>query len=508
MDGLRNLARLPLLRRSRIASSAALVRANRALAHPAAWSVTLALVAALQVALIVTHEPWLDEYQALQLAIQAPDIATLLEWLRYEGHPPLWYLILRGLGHVVAPQQVLPVAVLAIALPTMAAVLLASPFTRAERVLIVLSEFMLFEFFTLSRSLSLGVGIFVLAIATWRSRWSWLFIAILPLCDFLFGVLSIALVVLKWREGRIALPGVAAWLAAGLLAAWTVRPAPDMIPALTSSGLAQDLSAWLQSVGTLALPFQGGLRPQWNEPVWPIAGVLAIVFLWFAWSDTRRAPWHRLVLFGFIGLTLGFSLVVYPLALRHLMLIALLLIGLVWLRRTRGASPDPAFRLWICVAALCGLATAAINFAMPFDTAAQAAVEIRKRGLENARWVVIPDSRAQGVSALLGMDFERTELRCRQSFLRWNFRSKIETPAQLVAYLRGEVARGGPFYLLSDSPLIPGDDDLLRRIATIDAGYDGQAFYLFEVGAGAPTGTRDPAPPCVEGRRPLIMMAR
>lgn len=82
-----------------------------------AWATLCLVVLALQAALIIDHQPWPDEYQALLIAVQAPDISTLLDWLRYEGHPPLWYLLLRGLAHVAEPLDTLWIAALLIAIP-------------------------------------------------------------------------------------------------------------------------------------------------------------------------------------------------------------------------------------------------------------------------------------------------------------------------------------------------------------------------------------------------------
>lgn len=497
------ISRAGLLRATRAKISAFIANANALLSRGAAWPLACMALFGLQAALVLTHEPWLDEYQALQLAVEAPNIPVLLEWLRYEGHPPLWYLILRGLAHFMEPLTTLPVAALGLALAAQAAILFASPFTRAERLLLALSEFMLFDFLTVSRSLTLGVVVVIFALALWRKRWSWLAIAILPMCDFLFGILSGIFVLLKWREKQLFLPGIALWVAVGLVAAWTVIPAPDMIPALGDEGVIMDVGRWMASIGTLAIPFQGGFIFTWNYPIVPLAGIIWVGFLWFAWAQTRKDQFHRLMLIGFIGFTLAFSLLVYPLPLRHLMLIALLLIALTWLRRMRGERPGAGFRLWLAISAVCGLGTAAISFAIPFHTAHLAAAEIQRQGLQDKHWMVFPDFRAQGVSALTGVDFERTEQKCMQSFNRWDFHSDLEKPAQLVNYLQQHIEHmDGRFYLLSNLSLDDLPDDLIRPIATIDAGYDGQGFFLFEVGPGLPETNRQ-VPACVAGRRPF-----
>lgn len=483
-------------------NEALLARLDRALSRNPAWYLAAAALLGLQAALILTHEPWLDEYQAVQIAVQAPDLETLFAWLRYEGHPPLYYLILRGLAHWMDPLATLPVAALIFAALVQPAILFASPFTRAERLLIAAGEFVLFEFLTLSRSMNLGVAMLVLAFASRRRRISWLAIAVLPFCDFLFGVLSGVLLLLKWREKALWWPGVALWLVSGLAAAWSVRPAPDMIPALELLGFGKDLLNWMSSVGTLALPFQGGLLSQWNVPVWPIGGFLWLPFLWLAWRESGKVPFHRLMLFGFVGFTLLFSLAVYPLAIRHLMLIALLFVLLAWRQREQGIASGRGFRLWLSVAAACGFATAAINFVMPFDTAGKAAAEIERRGLQDGHWMVFPDSRAQGVSALTGMLFERTERHCMQDFIRWDYRTGLTTPELFERYLRDEVARHGRFYLLSEFRLGTLPPDLVKPLAAIPAGYDGQEFHLFEVGPGAQEKPVN-LPPCVKGRRPF-----
>ena len=63
----------------------------------AAWAVALVALAVLQFTLIFTHDPWLDEYQAIQLAVQAPDVPTMLEL----G----WDVVFEDWSGVVAPAR-------------------------------------------------------------------------------------------------------------------------------------------------------------------------------------------------------------------------------------------------------------------------------------------------------------------------------------------------------------------------------------------------------------------
>jgi hypothetical protein len=444
---------------------------------------------ALQAVLIVRHQPWLDEWQALQIAVQSPTLADLGLNLRYEGHPPLWYLLLRGLGAVLHNQTLaLPVAALLIALPVQATILLAAPFGRVERLALSLSQFVLFEYLTVSRSLTLGFAVMIFVAATWRRKWApWLLIALLPMCDFLFGVVSVLLVLLRWREGRLSVAQALPWLVCGLLAAWTVRPMPDTVSALTPEGLLRELLLWLGHFSALGLPLQwSGSFFKWNAPPPLIlVGPALFGFAAVVRAELSARPDRALALAVFVGFTLVFSLSVYELSVRHLGIAAILLIVLVWIDGPRDRSRW--WRGWLIVSALCGLATASIALVEPFDTAPQAAAAIDRMGLHDRTWVSFPRPFGQGVAALDAIAFERLDSHCSEDFIRWNVPGdkRPDPVASVPGRLQRKVDADGQFYLLSNLAL-PEHPPLLHRIAQIPPGYDGQAFYLYRVGGDHP----------------------
>ena len=473
-------------------------RLDRVFARDGVWWPCVSGLIVLQLALIARHSPWLDEWQALQIAVQSPTVSDLLANLRYEGHPPLWYAILRGLAAVLGnPMLALPVAAAMLAAIVQPAILFASPFRRLDRLMIAASEFVLFEFLTLSRSMTLGVACVVLAVALWRrGQWSWLFIAILPLCDFLFGVLSLALAFLRWRERKAPWPMIGLWGAMGAVSAWTVRPAADIVPALPLKGIVIDMSMWIMGIGTVGLPLQmrdpmmyseWGLS--WNQPPPLVIGALAaIAFLALCTNEVWKRRDEAIVLGGFLLLTLMFSLAVYPLAIRHLMLAALLLIALTWRRLgNAGSGPSVWMRTWLLLAACCGLLVGAINLVVPFDTAPAAARKIRELGLVERNWYAFPESSGQGIAAINTMTFERSSSRCTLDFVRCNHATakNIKRPEDLFADLRGKIDRDGKFYLLSDF-WFEDRPPFLRRIAAIPRGYDGQAFNIYVIGEDHP----------------------
>ncbi len=500
------LLRSRVLRATRAAVTGWLLAFDRFLKQPAAWPVAVAVLLLFQGLLIFTHRPWLDEFQAVQIAVEAPDLATLMEWLAYEGHPPLWYLFLRGLAHFMDPLWTLPVAAALCALIGQGSILFASPFSRGERLLIASSQFVLFEFFTVSRSLSMGAAAMLAAMALWRGRSVWIAIAVLPMCDFLLGVVSVCFAAIKLQERAIWWPGVALWVLSGSLAAWSVIPAPDALPAISSGSPVTELAFWALTMSNLLVPWQGALLPQWNDyPTVLVAFWGWAAFVYFAWRQTEPNRLHQVLMASVIALTLVFSVTVYRLSARHLMLIALLLIVFTWRMRAQGAVPRAGFRLWIAIAAVCGVFTGVYNLAVPFDKAPEVARRIERLGLQDAHWVVFPVSRAQGVSALTGIDFERTEQRCMQSFVRWNHHSKLTSKAALVDYFRREAREHGRGYLLSDIRFTGVPENVLQPLASIAQGYDGQPFYIYVIGADMPAKAVS-LPPCVPGRRPFTRL--
>ena len=493
-------------RQLHLAIARSLRKLEGVLSSDSVWRTSIGAILCLQGLLIATHRPWLDKWQALMIAVQSPDSAALFANLRYEGHPAAWYALLRWIAEWLPDQRIaLPLAAALLAAIGQIAILTASPFSRAERFLIATSEIFLFEFFTISRSITLGSVAVILAICIWpRKRAPWAFIALLPQCDFLFGVVSLAFVWLRYRERNLWWPGVVLWTLSGAFATWTVRPAAGLVKAIPPYDLFHAVSSWIARISTLGVPYQGNPLPLWNaNPPSFVAPIGLALFGLTCLRETRARKDDAWVIWGMILITLAFSIVVYPLFARHLMVIALLLVALVWRRLLEGGSrPSPLFRTWLAIGAGFGLLTAAIGLAVPFDTADRAADRIRTLGLAKEHWLVFPDSRAESISALTGIMFERTETNCMQDFIRWNFRSRLETHDQLFNELDRIADREGRYYVLSDLNL-PSRPGMLLPIARIPAGYDGYPYNIFVVRPELPSKHPQPLERCSGPGQPL-----
>ena len=481
--------------------------ADTALARRWVWAFATGLLLAWQAWLIFAHEPWADELQALLLAQQAPDLQILAQWLRYEGHPWLWYGFLRLLGGVVEQSYVLPAAALICAAIVQGGILFASPFTRAERLLLASSHYVMFEFLTISRGTSLGAALLVLAMLSWRKRWFWLVMALLPSVDFLFGVVSGVLLILQWRMRNLWWPGMVLWLVGAAIAAWSIIPAPDMVSAFDAlvplSGqptFIESATGWLRKMGSMPLPFQGGIAPQWNSPVWPIESVGWIAMIALCWMLTRGYVWHRLLIFGFFGFTLVMSLAIYPIGLRHLMLGAFLLLLLVWLQKADAPEDKPTssgwLRYWLIALAICGIASSTISTTRGFDAAPAAIAKIEELGLENKHWIMLPEWRSAAIAARSDIAFGRPEGACQFTFARWDYAySALASNEKMREFLQNEIAQHGRSYLISDMSFTGFPEETIAPLAQIPAGYDGIDYILYVIGKDAPERTVN-LPPC------------
>ena len=99
-----------------------------------------------------THVVWRDEVRAFSLALSGSNVFEMLGNVHGEGHPALWYLILRG-GHWLFPyREALPVAAALIGVATMAILAFCSPFRTIVIAVILFSFYGAFEYVAVARN--------------------------------------------------------------------------------------------------------------------------------------------------------------------------------------------------------------------------------------------------------------------------------------------------------------------------------------------------------------------
>ncbi len=113
---------------------------------------------------IARHVMWRDEVRALTIALNGDDLFAMLKGLHGEGHPALWYLLLRGAHAVFGRVEVLPAVAFVVGLLTAALLIFRSPFPRPLVLLLITSHALLFEYVVMARNYGIS-ALFLFAIA-------------------------------------------------------------------------------------------------------------------------------------------------------------------------------------------------------------------------------------------------------------------------------------------------------------------------------------------------------
>ncbi len=117
----------------------------------AEWGVLAAYTCMVCVA-IPFHEPWVDEAQAWLLARDLSLPSLLFHFLRREGHPALWYLLLWGPAHLHAPYALLNWLCVPIAVAGIWVLLRYGPFPFYVRALLPFTLFLAYQYAVVARS--------------------------------------------------------------------------------------------------------------------------------------------------------------------------------------------------------------------------------------------------------------------------------------------------------------------------------------------------------------------
>jgi len=132
---------------------------------------------------ILVHEPWFDEAQSWLLARDASIFDLLTKYLRYEGHPPLWYLILHVPAVAGMPYKTINFISAAIAVVGVVMLLLNRDIPLLIKALLPFTFFVAYQYTIISRSyvLILPLLLAILAIYPRRRERLWLFVTLIAI---------------------------------------------------------------------------------------------------------------------------------------------------------------------------------------------------------------------------------------------------------------------------------------------------------------------------------------
>jgi len=131
----------------------------------------LLIYGAAHLVMAIFHEPWYDEAVAWQIARCASVRDILFEIPHYEGHPPLWHLILLPFAKLGAPYELsLTVVSLVFAGAAVGLIIWRSPFPRIVRLLLPFTYFFFYQYGVISRPYCVMMLAFMLLAMAYPGR--------------------------------------------------------------------------------------------------------------------------------------------------------------------------------------------------------------------------------------------------------------------------------------------------------------------------------------------------
>lgn len=129
---------------------------NQGLQNPWFW-VCFLVYSFISAYIITNHEMWGDEIHSWNIAKGSSSLADLFRNIRYEGHPPVWYVIMWSISKFTHNLIFVQVIHWIIAVTTVFLVLFFSPFPFFTKLLIPFGYYFLFEYAVLSRNYAVGI---------------------------------------------------------------------------------------------------------------------------------------------------------------------------------------------------------------------------------------------------------------------------------------------------------------------------------------------------------------
>ncbi|MBX4919241.1 hypothetical protein HJA76_05820 [Rhizobium bangladeshense] len=123
---------------------------------------------ALASALCWSETVWRDEVRALSLALQGDHFADMLRQMHGEGHPAIWYILLRAAYVVVGSPVVLKVVALTIAAAAAYLLVFRLKLPLSIMLLSLFGSFSVFEYAAMSRNYGISMLIIFLIVLTWQ----------------------------------------------------------------------------------------------------------------------------------------------------------------------------------------------------------------------------------------------------------------------------------------------------------------------------------------------------
>ena len=393
--------------------------------------------------IILRHEVWRDECQAWMITRDSASLPNLFYNLRYDGHPPLWYLLLYPISRFAKQPCAMQLAHILLAAAAVYVFARFAPFGRLQRAIFAFGYFPFYEYAVISRNYAIGIVLLFIFCVLYprRSR------NLLSLSGVLFllanastygWMISIALgltLFVAWladkRSGnQWAVPRWKTALSIGIIAVGIAISTLIMMPEPDSGlyvewYLKPDLVRAMNSlaavgIGHFLIP---DIFTQWRigadvQGFAPIQAVLGLALIMYSLFLFARRP---VVLFAYAAATammLGFMYAKHPGAPRHHGHLFIVFVVCLWLsacyKERELASPfankltalcvrySPVLLMvLLCVHLLGGIAASGRDIWLPFSRGRDVARFIEANGMSDIPILGERDAPASPVAAYL-----------------------------------------------------------------------------------------------------------
>ncbi len=464
------------------------------------------------------HTFWRDESEVWLVARISPSIRALLHNSRYEGHPPLWYLVVYFFTRFSWNPEWMKVPNYLCAVASAALILSADRLRLWIRLGMAFSYYLLFEYGLIARNYMIGI-VFLFAAAILMRRKDPKHAAI-PILLSLAALTSLPALIVATSLGLLylwfvfqsikdrtvsglfsalslkGLLGIAVYVVSALISAATIRPPADSSLFLESSvrpsGLIAKLAYSIHLFTQAYLPI-----PQWSRSFWNS-------------SLINHLPVHLEQILG-AALILGFLCYFRDSAVRYFFiavsaiellqlavsgrdtqrhigwLFIVLMLGLLLDRSSlldsnddRGEDRIPGRSTWrtallavvLATQVITGLFAIAVSIKFPFSRSKEVAAYLRQQHLDQAPLAFEPFYVGESVLAYLQRESAYSPDQHQEiSFVLWDkdeyfSRRPSPIPEEFHAIARG----GAPPVLITDKPLSPAQMATLnvRLLASFD----------------------------------------
>jgi hypothetical protein len=405
------------------------------------------------------HPMWSDEMQDFLLAAGSSSPLDLFLKLKYEGHAGLWHLLLWVVTRFTTDPVWMQALHLLIALGIWVLIWRLSPFGKLEKLLLLLSYFLFFEYFVVSRTYAIGVllGFAVIVLRTQRPDlrvWPGLLLGLLANTSVFGAIWAIGMALFMAAqtrgEWRSRLPGTLLFVALLAFSLWTMVPSPDnqfaqYVPSLKSASLEQPLRFavgaflplyWpftfitLKSLGGWAAdlagtpfghhPFESAVEAIEGAGAVPVLLVLALPVL-ACWSIVRDRRLSLEFATIYAGILLFAQLSQYPFTPRHFGFVFVAFAGVVWMGGRSARPAWPALAVWLAllsINAAGGLASLA-DTRWPFSQSRNVANWLEHNRLDGALIMAQPDYASSAIAGYWRRPLYYLNCECDGTYVEW-----------------------------------------------------------------------------------------